>query len=162
MMAARNLLAAVVISAALPLPWPHAEPRKPTAKEVSAIRNCAAKYQDDLDQAEQQCLFKLVGDPCTETPEGSSNAGTADCYRLEAAIWDDLLNENFKNLLGTLDEQQAVKLRAMQRAWMAYRDTTCDFYWDKIQGTMAIPMSAACHARETARRAVLLQFFSRF
>ncbi len=159
-MSARNLLAAVIF-AALPLAWAHAEPRKPTAKEVSAIRACATKYQDNLDQVEQQCLFKLVGDPCTETPEGSSNVGTADCYRLEAAIWDNLLNENFKSLLGTLDDQQVAKLRAMQRAWMAYRDTTCDFYWDKIQGTMAIPMSAACNARETARRAVLLQFFSR-
>jgi uncharacterized protein YecT (DUF1311 family) len=160
-MVARNLVAVAVTLAALPLAWAQGEPRKPTAKEVSAIRNCAVKYQDNLDQIEQQCLFKLVGDPCAETPEGSSNVGTADCYRLEAAIWDNLLNENFKSLLGTLDDQQAAKLRAMQHAWIAYRDTTCNFYWDKIQGTMAIPMSAACNARETARRAVLLQFFSR-
>jgi len=32
---------------------------------------------------------------------------------------------------------------------------------DKIQGSMAIPTSNACGARETARRALLLQFFSR-
>src|SRR5215467_12072267 len=159
-MRARNLLALTHVLA-LPPTFAQAEPRKPTAKEVSAIRSCAAKHQDNLDEVERECLFKLVGDPCTETPEGSSNVGTADCYRLEAAIWDNLLNENFKNLLGTLDDQQAAKLRAMQHAWIAYRDTTCNFYWDKIQGTMAIPMSAACNARETARRAVLLQFFSR-
>ncbi|MGA9947582.1 MAG: lysozyme inhibitor LprI family protein, partial [Xanthobacteraceae bacterium] len=73
---------------------------------------------------------------------------------------DALLNENYKKLLGTLDDQQSEKLRAMQRAWIAYRDTTCNFYWDKIQGTMAGPMISACEARETARRAVLLQFFS--
>jgi uncharacterized protein YecT (DUF1311 family) len=158
-MAARNLLAVAVISTALPLACAQAEPRKPTAKEVSAIRNCAAKYQNDLDAVERECLFKLVGDPCTQTPEGSSNVGTADCYRLETVIWDNLLNENFKTLLDTLEDQQIAKLRAMQRAWVAYRDTTCDFYWDKIQGTMAIPMSAACNARETARRAVLLRFF---
>jgi len=158
-MRARNLLALAIVLALAPT-FTQAEPRKPTAKEVSAIRNCAAKYQDDLDAVERECLFKLVGDPCTETPEGRSNVGTADCYRLEAAIWDSLLNENFKNLLGTLDDQHAAKLRAMQHAWIAYRDTTCNFYWDKIQGTMAIPMSAACNARETARRAVLLQFFS--
>jgi uncharacterized protein YecT (DUF1311 family) len=155
------LLAVAVIWAVLPLACAQAEPRKPTPKEVSAIRNCAAKYQDDLDAAERGCLFKLVGDPCTETPEGTSNVGTADCYRLEAAISDGLLNENFKNLLGTLDDHQTAKLRTMQHAWIAYRDTTCNFYWDKIQGTMAIPMSAACNARDTARRAVLLQFFSR-
>jgi uncharacterized protein YecT (DUF1311 family) len=154
-------LAVAVISTALPLACAQAEPRKPTAKEVSAIRNCAAKYQDDLDAVERECLFKLVGDPCTQTPEGSSNVGTADCYRLETAIWDNLLNENFKSLIDTLEDQQIAKLRAMQRVWIAYRDATCSFYWDKIQGSMAIPMSAACNARETARRAVLLQFFSR-
>jgi uncharacterized protein YecT (DUF1311 family) len=163
-MPARNLLAVVTVLAAvlatLPLTCAQAEPRKPTAKEVSAIRMCTAKYQENLDDVERQCLFKLVATPCTNSPEGSSNVGTADCYRLETAIWDDLLNENFKKLLGSLDEQQSAKLRAMQRAWVAYRDTTCNFYWDKIQGTMAIPMGAACNARETARRAVLLQFFS--
>jgi uncharacterized protein YecT (DUF1311 family) len=160
-MTARNALALAIILAGLPLTCARAEPRKPTAQEIAAIRNCATKYQDDLDAVERECLFKLVGDPCTNTPEGSSNVGTADCYRLETSIWDNLLNENFKNLLDTVDEQQSGKLRAMQRAWIAYRDTTCNFYWDKIQGTMAIPMSAACNARETARRAVLLQFFSR-
>ncbi|HEV2625169.1 MAG TPA: lysozyme inhibitor LprI family protein [Xanthobacteraceae bacterium] len=160
-MAARNLLAVAVILAAPPLACAQAEPRKPTAKEVSAIRSCAAKYQDDLDAVERECLFKLVGDPCTQTADGSSNVGTADCYRTEWAIWDNLLNENFKNLRDELDDEQTAKLREMQRAWIAYRDATCNFYWDKIQGTMAIPMHAACFARETARRAVLLNFFSR-
>ncbi len=86
------------------------------------------KYRDDLDAVERRCLFDLVATPCT--PEGSSNAGTANCYRVETAIWDDLLNENYKNLLGTLDDQQTAKLRAMQHAWIAYRDTTCEFYWE--------------------------------
>jgi uncharacterized protein YecT (DUF1311 family) len=85
----------------------------------------------------------------------------ADCFRIEGVIWNDLLNENYKNLLAILDDEQTVKARAMQRAWIAYRDTTCGFYDDKIQGTMSNMMHAACHARETARRAMLLDFFSR-
>jgi uncharacterized protein YecT (DUF1311 family) len=140
----------------------HAQTRKPTAKEVAAIGECAAKYKDDLDEGERKCLFNLVGTPCTQTQEGASDRGTADCYRLETAIWDDLLNKNFKALLEKLDDQQTAKARAMQRAWVAYRDTTCNFYWDKIQGTMANTMIAACEARETARRAMLLDFFNRF
>jgi uncharacterized protein YecT (DUF1311 family) len=48
----------------------------------------------------------------------------------------------------------------MQRAWIAYRDTTCQFYDDKIRGSMSIVMHAACVTRETARRAMLLRFFS--
>ena len=128
-------------------------------QEVAAIRNCATKYQDDVEAGEQHCPFDLVATPCTKTREGSSNLGTADCYRVEWVIWDNLLNENFKNLMGAIDNQQIAKLRAMQQAWIAYRDTTCNFYMDKIQGSMAIPMGAACAARETARRALLLRFF---
>ena len=111
----------------------HAQGRQPTVGEVTAIRTCAKKYETDLDAAERECLFNLVGTPCTEKPEGQSNVGMTDCYRLEDAIWDDLLNENFKKLLGTLDDQQTAKLRAMQHAWIAYRDTTCGSYDDKIR-----------------------------
>ena len=94
---------------------------------MAAIRNCAAKFQDDVDEGESQCLCNLVATPCTNTREGSSNVGTADCYHVEWMIWDNLLNENFKNLMGALDSQQTAKLRAMQQAWIAYRDTTLQF-----------------------------------
>jgi len=136
-----------------------AQPRKPTAKEVAAIRDCAAKAVENVDEGEERCLFKLVADPCLNTSAGSTVAD-ADCYRVEGMIWDDLLNENYKNLLGALDDNQTAKARAMQRAWLTYRDTTCQFYYDKIQGTMAVPMESACITRETARRALLLKFLS--
>ncbi len=139
----------------------HAQSRQPTAEEVTAIRDCATKYRDNLDAGEQHCLFALVADPCIGTPGGQSNAATADCYNIEGQIWDKLLNENFKTLLGTLDDGQTTKARAMQRAWIAYRDTTCRFYDDKIQGSMSITMDAACTTREAARRAMLLDFFAR-
>jgi uncharacterized protein YecT (DUF1311 family) len=137
-----------------------AQAPKPSDKQVAAIRACAEKYKEDLDKVEQQCLFKLVATPCINRLSPSSENVTADCYRTETAIWDDLLNENFKKLQGALDDDQTAKFRAMQRAWIAYRDTTCNFYYDKIQGTMANMMISACTARETARRAVLLAFFS--
>ena len=138
-----------------------AQSRKPTVAEIAAVRGCAVKNQDDLDKGEQDCLFKLVAEPCIGDLGAAGNARMADCYRIEYAIWDELLNENYKALLGELDSDQTVKARAMQRAWIAYRATTCGFYYDKIQGTMAGFMGAACETRETARRAVLLAFFSR-
>ncbi len=150
----------VSVLATLALSGADAQTRRATAQEVAAIRNCASQYQDDVDEGERHCVFSLVATPCTNTREGSSNLGTADCYRVEWSIWDNLLNENFKNLMGALDSQQTAKLRAMQQAWIAYRDSTCNFYMDKIQGSMAVPMGAACAARETARRAMLLRFFN--
>ncbi len=138
-----------------------AQSRQPTAQEVSAIRDCATKYRDDLDAGEQQCLFKLVADPCIGVPGSLAEAATAACYDVEGAIWDQLLNDNYATLLGELDEKQTRQARAMQRAWIAYRDATCQFYDDKIRGSMSIMMHAACVTRQTARQAMLLGFFSR-
>ena len=131
-MSVRVLLGLVVVLPGLLAQPAAAQTRKPTAQEVAAIRNCATKYRDDVDEGERQCVFNLVATPCANTREGSCNIGMADCYRVEWVIWDNLLNENFKNLMGALDSQQTAKLRAMQQALIAYRDTTCNFYMDKI------------------------------
>jgi uncharacterized protein YecT (DUF1311 family) len=137
----------------------YAQARKPSANEIAAIRNCAAKNAD-TDQGERRCLFNLVAQPCID--KRSSNIMTElGCYETETSIWDGLLNDNYKSLLDTLDSDQTAKAQAMQRAWIAYRDTTCSFYHDKIQGSMALTMHAACVTRETARRAMLPRFFGR-
>src|SRR5262245_53674711 len=108
-----------------------AQSREPTARESKLVRDCAAEHVDD-GKGEEQCAFRLVADPCIEK-EGNSNQGTANCYRMEAAIWDRLLNDNYKELMAAIDDKQDQdKLKEMQRAWIAYRDTTCNFYWYKI------------------------------
>jgi uncharacterized protein YecT (DUF1311 family) len=135
--------------------------RKPTAPEIAAIRNCVVRTKDDLDAGEQQCLFKLVAEPCRGSPNDFADSVATDCYRIEGVIWDTLLNEYYKSLLNDLDDEQTVKARAMQRAWVAYLDTTCGFYDDKIRGTMSNLMHAACDTRERARRAMLLNWFKR-
>lgn len=134
-----------------------AQDDEPTAKQIAAIRDCVEKNQDDVTEAERLCLFNLVAAPCQNTSEGRSNLGMADCFRLEGRIWDDLLNDNFKHLRASLDDQQMAKAREMQRVWIASRERTCGFYEVKIRGSMAIPLGAACIARETARRALLLK-----
>ena len=82
------------------------------------------------------------------------------CYDRERAVWDDILNESFRRLLGKLDADQITKKREMQRAWIASRDKTCGFLYDYFQGTMANPMIAACTSRETGRRALYLLGFA--
>ena len=137
----------------------HAQTRKPTAQEIKFVRDCSQKHPDD-GKGEEECSFKLVAEPCIE--KNNSNLGTADCYRIETIIWDTILNENYKDLMDAIDDKKDQgKLKEMQRAWIAFRDTTCDFYWYKIHGSMAVPMTAACQLRETARRALLLAFLQR-
>jgi hypothetical protein len=59
-----------------------AQTDKPTPQQVAVIRACAEKNQDDIVEAERRCLFNLVATPCQKTPEGQSNLGMADCFRL--------------------------------------------------------------------------------
>jgi len=153
-----RLASGAALAAALLLSMPplgHAAGNDDTA----AIRACVDKYPDDVDAAARHCIFALVADPCTMMPANQSTAATAECYHREGKIWDAMLNENFRALGDDLDDGQKAKLRDMQRAWIAYRDTTCAFYHDKIRGTMAVAMAAACVTRETARRALLLKLF---
>jgi uncharacterized protein YecT (DUF1311 family) len=133
-----------------------AQSRAASAKDAAAIRACAQKFAQNVSEGERQCLFALVADPCAKSRGGQ---GPTECYRIEQEIWDELLNESFRTLREELDDDQKEKLRDMQRAWIAYRNSTCEFYYHKIQGSMATPMTAACLARETARRALLLKFF---
>ncbi len=140
-------------------PSSHAQNRQPTAVEIKLVRDCAEKHPDD-GKGEEECAFKLVTDPCIE--KVNDNHGHADCFRIETVIWDAILNDNYKELMEAIDDKDDQnKLKEMQRAWIVYRDTTCHFYWFKIHGTMAGPMTAACQLRETARRAMLLAFFVR-
>ena len=156
----RNILWILAALLVFVLPAPaDVQSRKPTAREIAAIRECAARNKEDLDTGSQQCIFKLVADRCMGSPSDATDSVMRDCYWIEQASWDVLLNENYKRLLDELDDEQTAKARAMQRAWVLYRDTTCGFYDDKIRGTMSIMMHAACAARETARRAMLLGFF---
>jgi uncharacterized protein YecT (DUF1311 family) len=139
--------------------WPSFAQGAARPKGAAAVRACADKYADNVDDGERRCIFAIMSDPCSKRREMQSEASRAECLRAEQAIWDDLLNENFRVLREGLDDGQQAKLRDMQRAWIAYRDTTCGFYYDKIQGSMATGMTAACLVRETARRALLLKFF---
>ena len=82
--------------------------------------------------------------PAWAIPVRRATARWRTATRSRVPIWDDLLNANYKTLLGELDADQTAKAKAMQRAWISYRDTTCQFYYDKIQGSMALMMIAAC------------------
>lgn len=155
----RSFLALAALCAAAAAQPALAQTREPTMQEVTAVRYCFAKYEDKS-EIEANCLFKLVAEPCMEEEGGYSTFGMADCHRIETKIWDRILNETFKELLVDLkDKEREKKLREMQRAWIVSRDRTCEFYDCEIHGSQAIPMGAACMARETARRAMLLKSF---
>jgi uncharacterized protein YecT (DUF1311 family) len=131
---------------------------KPNPKDSAAIEKCI-KSKTGHHWAWEKCIG-LVSDPCTKDELSMPPSEVIACYSREQAVWDDILNKAYKLLRERLEEEQVVKLRDMQRAWIASRDKTCDFLYDYFQGTMANPMIAACTSRATGMQALYLRGFA--
>ena len=132
-----------------------AETAKPNPRDVVGVQNCL-KAPRGKELKGERCIG-LVADPCLK--QARSTADSNACADRELAVWDAMLNDTYRRLADHLDDEQKVKARDMQRAWIESRDKTCAFYWDYFQGTMASPMSSYCAVRETARRSMFLKFF---
>jgi uncharacterized protein YecT (DUF1311 family) len=132
-----------------------ADSAKPGPRDVAAVQNCL-KSQRGKELNGERCIG-VVADPCLK--QSRSTADSNACADRELAVWDGMLNDTYRRLADHLDDEQKAKARDMQRVWIESRDKTCGFYWDYFQGTMASPMSSYCTVRETARRAMFLQFF---
>lgn len=147
-------LALVLVLSALLAP-PALAQDKPDARASKTIQDCIKTKASNP----QGCIG-LLSHPCLDDDKKvQSTADMVACSNREQAIWDDILNETYRRLRAKLDDNQQIKLRDMQRAWLANRKATCSFYWDFFQGTMASPMSAQCVNKETAQRALFLLGF---
>ena len=121
-------------------------------------------WRDCIGIAAQACMNK--------TPGGLSTAGMVICNGAEADWWDARLNVEYRALMERLRAEDAAwqpvpdmpprpsgaeGLRAVQRAWIAYRDATCAFeqarWWG---GTGASVAGAGCRLRLTAEQVLAL------
>jgi uncharacterized protein YecT (DUF1311 family) len=152
----RRVALAVVAMAMLAAPA-LAQGDKPDAKASAAIQRCIKSAGPHTDKREA-CIGRIA-EPCLKRKTSRSTADINACITREQKVWNDILNNIYKRLNAKLDDQQQVKLRDMQRAWIVSRDKTCTFYWDYFQGSMAAPMSIGCENRETGRRALFLLGF---
>ncbi len=147
----RTIVGAVVVAL---LCHPALAQEKPRARDSAAIQNCI-KTKTGRGWRWEACIG-IVSEPCSKDEASMPPSEVIACYDRERAVWDDILNETYRRLREALDEEQQVKLRDMQRAWVSSRDKSCGFLWDVLQGSMANPMIAACLMRETGRRALFL------
>ncbi|MFW2541723.1 lysozyme inhibitor LprI family protein [Primorskyibacter sp. 2E107] len=101
---------------------------------------------------------------CMEENDGGySTYGMGACYEYERAAWDAELNRIYQLAMeraremdaenGSYAPSQAEALRAMQRAWIPFRDRKCDYersLW--AGGTGGGPATVSCLMYETARQ----------
>jgi uncharacterized protein YecT (DUF1311 family) len=128
----------------------------------------------------QACLRSGGGEGCIgrsaeacieNTPGGYSTVAMGGCLSMELDYWDDLLNATYRRALARARKSdvdnagfgpsQQEALRQMQRAWIPFRDATCDF--ERSQwggGTGQGPAGAECLMRVTAEQTFYLDRYA--
>ncbi|MCA1178796.1 MULTISPECIES: lysozyme inhibitor LprI family protein [unclassified Pantoea] len=102
-----------------------------------------------LDQLLQQCLDKE-----------SSTLGMSQCYSSANKGWDKEMNLQYNQVMKKLTGEPKDKLRAAQRAWLAYRDSWMEAsrsYFLSSQGSMAALSVGAQGVSLVRNQALMLQ-----
>lgn len=102
-------------------------------------------------------LLLMAADPCA----GSTTREVEQCLAADLARADAELNRYYAAAVTRLTKERATtalaKLRASERAWIAYRDAECDAvyeWWSR--GTIRGAMTLGCRTRITKARAMTI------
>lgn len=110
-----------------------------TISNAIAQENCDNAYS----QAYQSCMNNSSG----------ATFEMIDCISAEYQYQDTLLNAAYKKLMRNLSTDRQKALKEAQKAWIKFRDSNCDFYYDPDGGSMARITSNDCLMSMTAERA---------
>ncbi len=123
---------------------------KPIKADIETIKTRLATARNSNTKA-KACIGR-VSDPC-EAEHGDSSMSMLTCENKEIYVWDALLNEEYKKLLGDLENKVADRVRSAERLWVQSKDADCQIP-DAIfnGGTMSIPAAAQCVLYRTAWR----------
>jgi uncharacterized protein YecT (DUF1311 family) len=106
-----------------------------------------AAADSELSQTYSACMDKSKG----------VTSEMLDCISAEFTRQDDRLNENYKRLMSKLSGKRKEGLLEAQRAWIKFRDTNCNFYYDPDGGSAAHLAGSDCMLNATADRATELK-----
>lgn len=136
-----------------------------------ATRSCLGTAPDSV--AQEACIGKSSNACMAATSGGGTTYGMGACLDQELSYWDGLLNTYYQAALQrakTLDADtrkyapeaanMEKSLREMQRAWIPFRDASCDFeraQW--TNGTGAGPATLSCLMEMTGKQALKLGRF---
>jgi uncharacterized protein YecT (DUF1311 family) len=128
-------------------------------------------YESDDGMNPHECIG-LSANACMEaTPGGYSTYSMGGCLDAELSFWDQELNAAYGELMaydkavdadgsdmGSAAMSRAENLRDMQRAWIGFRDASCDY--ERSQwggGTGGGPAFIGCMMQMTGEQAMALQ-----
>ena len=133
---------------------------------AAPMETCLGLTEDYRNKA--MCIGQAAQACIEATPGGYSTAGMVGCFDAELQWWDARLNATYREVMATakaMDRDKAdyapsrvEALKAMQRAWIAFRDGKCAFARSEWGGgTGAGPAGVDCLLRETATQTLYLE-----
>jgi uncharacterized protein YecT (DUF1311 family) len=117
------------------------------------------------------CAFQVgAGEPVRLSPQfdrciaasGSVTSVLIECQSSEWERQDKRLNLAYQKLLAKVPAQKKTELRGVQRAWIAYVEAKCKFYYDndEFSGTLDRVTAQYCGVQQRALRAEELETFA--
>jgi uncharacterized protein YecT (DUF1311 family) len=114
-----------------------------------------------LTDAESERLESPAYDRCMDASEGVT-AYMRDCASAEHARLDVRLNAIYRTAMKRLANPAArIRLRNLERRWLATRWDSCDRQWAEETGTLGLVLVDACSLSEVKRRIAWLQRYGR-
>ena len=137
------------------------------ARVLANLRTCFDGAEATV-SGKRACIGKAALACMDETEGGYSTLGQSQCQLAEARAWDVLLNEQYRAVVdfatgGDADETDAIyarreeTLRAMQRAWIPFRDAKCAAEYAKWgMGSMRNIAGSGCLMQTNAEQTIQL------
>lgn len=116
---------------------------------LSAAVSFGQEPQHPIDKTLEACIDK-----------NGSTAGMVECTEKAYLAWDKELNKNYTELMRTMKPGAKESLRLAQLEWIKFRDLNfklIDSVYDRMQGTMYIPMRVDARMEIVKRRALELK-----
>ncbi len=110
------------------------------AAAVPAVGQAAPKPMSALDR-------------CLASKAAYTTMGQVQCIGDAVAVQDARLNKTYAKTMAKLTPEQQDKLRAAQRAWLAFKDADCQSLQDDEWGTMSRVTANMCALDRTTERA---------
>ena len=135
--------------------------RLKTMHKASTFTLCVLAAVSPLSAALADSAYKR----CTTSADDKTDFMSA--YGQCGADWiqreDDKLNAVWKKVYGPLEGQTKKDLLAEQRAWIPYKESTCQFYLNGDWGRQAFQIDfARCRAKVIASRTRELQAYGKY
>lgn len=103
--------------------------------------------------ASVQAAPATVLDRCLASEAGASTMGQIQCIGDAVAVQDARLNKNYAKAMKGLTAAQQTKLRAAQRAWIAFKQADCQSLQDDAWGSLSRVSANMCVLERTTERA---------